>query len=120
MNELNPTKLQQDNTEQQIKFPKAKQHVGSMSKPHLGMTLFEVNTTTQEINPAKFEFTTLPVTEESLNPLPKRAQRLGKVAQLTVDQKVVHRRVIVIEGCWYVWAINKQNALKQYFRLLRQ
>jgi hypothetical protein len=82
------------------------------------MTLFEIDLATLKITPAKFEFATLPVKEETLNPLPRPARMIAKASKLIIESTNIHKRLLVKDDCWYVWAINDKNAMKQFKRML--
>ncbi len=78
--------------EKQLKFVEQK-------RPHSGHKCFEINTKTNEINLAEFK-------EEAISFEDARSGIIsGK------------RKVIIKEGCVYVTALNKKNAIKKYNKL---
>lgn len=114
----NPTK---DNTEQRVQYPKVKQKIHEMVKPHGGMILFSIDTRTDrptinDVKEAKFEHSTIPFKADSKNPLPRTTGKLAKRVQLQVEHIQVRHKLIIDEHHYYVWAINKKNALKRYFK----
>ena len=116
MREFEPVKQIQDNTEQQIKFPKAKQFIKPMPKPHRGMVLWEIDQKTMQVEKAKYRISSIPVKEETLNDVPRIARKRGiaKMSHMTLESTNIHHEVDIRENCWYVWAVNKKNAIKQY------
>lgn len=117
MKEIDPLNLPvQDNTVQEIKFPKTKKEVGKLVKPHAGMTLFAVDVKSKECEPVKFEASSLPQKVRTKNPLPgkRMTDNLAKRAQLTLEAKQMEHLVTAKEGVFYVWAINEKNAMKKF------
>jgi hypothetical protein len=75
--------------------------IGRM-RPHKGHTVFEVNCTTGEVVPAKFEVETVNFIAAANGDLSPRKKILAK------------------ENCMYIAALNKANALKKFFKQLRK
>lgn len=80
--------------------------LGSLSL-HKGHTLFEINTKTGTINEAKFE-----TVKVSINYL-KEPDKKGYL-ELFKHKKgfEVRKKLIVLEDCIYIGALNKKNAIK--------
>lgn len=110
----------QDNTVQEIKFPKTKKNVGKLVKPHMGMTLWGIVPETGEIEEVKFKATSLPRKEETKRVLPKFAGALSKKSQLTLEHETITHLVDAKEGVFYIWAINKKNALRKYRKAFKR
>ena len=104
-----------DNTEQQIKYPKSKSKVGSLRNGHGGLTLFQIDTKTHECEKVPLNTATIPIPEKSGTPLPKAfTGNLSERSQLVIQTNTTHYQVEAKEGFYYVWALNKKNALRRY------
>lgn len=68
--------------------------IGSM-RPQKGQICWEYNTQTKELTPAEFQITSV-----------------------SFDTPKVNKRILVKDGCVYVLAINKKNALKKVIKHL--
>lgn len=90
--EIEPLPAQEQVTQAEVK--KQVRHLGTIN-PHNGHTLYEYEVATKEIREAEF-------TKQDLNfPL-----KLGEKAS-------VNKKVVVKEGCVYIPALNKANALRK-------
>src|SRR5690349_9258703 len=85
-----------DKVKSAIEIPFENKRMVMQTTPFKGHTLFEINCTTNEIYPAKFEETTAEIT--------------GKV----------HRKIIINENCLYISCLNKKSAFKKYIKWLSE
>lgn len=116
MKELEGNLPHEDKTEQQIRFPKTDKQVAKQAKPHLGMTLFAIDRKTKKCEKVRYETTSMPFKQTIGAPLPGRKVTAGlsKKAQLTLEQTQFNHKVTAKADVWYVWAINKKNAMKKF------
>ncbi len=115
MNELAPSKLDQDKVEDIYQFHKTVKKKGSINRPHAGMKLFAVSFDTYKASPVVFEQATLPV--------PSNQHKVMERLQLALPNDQIHYKVTVDERMWYVWSINADNAerkFKKYLKFLKR
>lgn len=79
----------------QVQIEKETQLIGSVKNLKKGLTLFEINRETLEVNPAEFEKTLV-------------------VDFNAIGNQTPTKKVVTKEGCFYSLALNKKNALKKY------
>lgn len=107
MKEFEPTKLVQDKTGDEIRFPKALKGMGEIQRPHAGMSMWEVDPKTLKSVKVHYKVTSLPVKRTGKS---KAAVR----AQIVLPQSEVHHQVVFDSNKFYCWAINADNALKKF------
>lgn len=97
-------KIHQDNTAQVIQFPRQKQDMGFNERPHIGMVLYAVDQKTGIAEEAKYKAVSLP-SKRDLDDLVTEETR---------------KQLIVESDKWYVWCINKKNAERKFFKMLKE
>jgi len=105
--------IKQDNTHQEIQFPKKLNALGSNKKPHSGTFLFAVNIKSGKAELVKMKATSLPMKEIPRN-------KMNIVRQIELVNTKIHHQVIVDETKWYVWAINAKNAERKFKRMINK
>lgn len=91
---------------QQKKQQKKEQKMIGSIRHRKGMTLFSINSVTGVVKPAEY------VKESTIT--------LEQALKLLHSEGNTTRRVFVEKDCIYIEALNKENALKKYKKLLKK